>query len=140
MKGRRVCVSFRDVCVWTSFLEYVRFKYGKTRGMVGKELENMLKVFLTQPTAFEGMEQEYNCLVRFQDLKYKALELEKDSLKLSNNGSSQDSFRWEVGLSQTRFINRSEELKMLEKELVDLNLKIRKIEKLIDWLMEYNIV
>jgi hypothetical protein len=100
------------------------------------ELENVLKIFLNYPDVFETMGCEYDFLESFEDLKCKVLELDRDRLRLLNISYSDEIFVKKGKSCQTCFVNRSEELKKVEKDLVDLKIQVMKIQKNIDWLIE----
>lgn len=115
---KQIATRIPDSSVWDSFLEHVEQKHGKTHGVLGLELQNILVQYLECPKEdIEALKMENDHL--------KGLEGKYDQLQ-----GRHDKLRSRYDHLQERLNKSQRELNMLERENSDLRVVVAKIEKM----------
>ena len=115
---KQISTRIPDSSVWDSFLEYVEDKHGKTHGVLGLELQNILVQYLKCP-------KEDIKSLKMENDHLKGLEEKYDKLQ-----GRYDKLRNKFDHLQERFIKGQKDLNVLERENSDLRVVVAKIEKM----------
>lgn len=148
-ESKHVGIRIPDSSVWTSFINHVEQKHGKTYGVAGLELQNALKFYLDHPEGaninemkkkhFEDlqiMEDKINELEINQKSESKQFNQKLDDKKKQHDKLSEqhdrilnqyDKLRNKLDHLQERFNKSQDEVNLLQREIGHLRVAMTKV-------------